>query len=220
MDQRRYWGPWVSSWSLSMVLWGSIWLPQTDSRWPDYFECFRSTRTKLEECHLPPKAVKHLHLSFMLTIDLAFQRNGSARSVKEFNTQPIYLSIYSHDNCVSTLEFHGYKLYFFTPIYYLTKLTASRDSLPWTYSNWATLVKRQLSLLPSFLWHCRRISCLDFWYGLLERKSGGICSCICGLVVRMAPRTSNVDQKIRAFPSTQCFRKSLSRSGRKLLLRR
>jgi hypothetical protein len=153
-------------------------------------------------------------------MDVAFQCNGSAWSLKELNTQPLYLSIYCHDNCLSTLEFHSCKLYFFLPIYYLTKLTDSRDSSPWTYSNWTTLVKRQLSLLPSLLWHCRRISYLDFWYGLLERKSGGICSYVCGIVVRMAPRTSRVDQGMRAFPFAQSFGTSFRRSSRKPLLRR
>jgi hypothetical protein len=45
----------------------------------------------------------------MLTVEAALQRNSSARSVKKFNSQPLYPSVYRHDDYLPPLEFHSRK---------------------------------------------------------------------------------------------------------------
>jgi hypothetical protein len=45
----------------------------------------------------------------MLTIEAALQCNSSARSIKKFNSQPLYPCVYRHDDHLPPLELHSRK---------------------------------------------------------------------------------------------------------------
>jgi hypothetical protein len=62
----------------------------------------------------------------VLITEAALQCNSGARSVKEFNTQPLYLSVHRHDDYLPPPEFHSCKLHFVDLS--VVKLTISRDS--------------------------------------------------------------------------------------------